>query len=68
MERRVKSIETLDYIACRRVSPSVEAMQQQSLDEQVPDRAMTHVVECDPEMIMKPVIEGTERRMARSRP
>lgn len=64
VERPTKPMKSAEYIVCRRVSLSVEAMQQQPMDEKVLYQAVERVVELDPEMVMEPVVEETERRMA----
>lgn len=62
VDRGNRTTETVIDIACRSVSLSVEAMQPQPLDERVPDEVVERVVEHDLEMVVKPVVERTERR------
>lgn len=57
-------MENANYMACRCVSLLVDAMEQQAMDdEQVADQNVEHVVELGPEMVTKPVIKETERRI-----
>lgn len=62
-EGRAQLVKNANYVACRRVSLSVEAMQQQPTNEQIGNKAAKHVVESGPEMVMDPVIEETEQKI-----
>lgn len=64
VQRRAKPVGNANFIACRGVSMLVEAMQQQPMvGEQAANQTVERMVERDPEMVMEPVIEKTERRM-----
>lgn len=45
-------MEVVNYIACRRVSLSPGAMQQQPMDEQVADQAVERAVRHGPEIMV----------------
>lgn len=56
-------METVFYIARRRVSLSLVAAQKQQMDQQISDQSVERVVKRSPQMLMNTMIEEAEQQL-----